>query len=540
MKKLLECNILVFRCHKISITSIAFLLFNFCFFHSTILYSSYTGGQPAEFLQFGASAKAMAIKSFYSISDDATAVYYNPAGLVQCDRKEITALHTELFPNTQTIYDYIGFVYPTVKYGVFSVALNQLLSSDFEKIEITFDPLSKDIIKIENKGTFEDRQIAFLAGYAREVMEHVNVGVGMKYVTRKLDVISDTMVGFDISVLVIGINSRLPKLNLAAGIKNLVSAKMGTEDDLPMIFKFGGSYKFLRDRLLVGLDIEQNINSEMKWMLGTEYWLLNFLALRIGFEGLSYLKETTAGIGGKYQDYSFDYSFAYHELGFSHRVSAGMKWGASVKFDKEEVIKKLMNETIALYTAGKFMESAKRAEAAYQIDPNRKELKKLLDNLLLVSAYIPNATDETEEQQGIRKAVNSLVENDLVGTVNSLRYSYYKNPDNRKLHELLNRIEQMAGMTLTEKYKDEISGWTIIDKKIYEAREDILNGRYTDAIRRSQEILNLEPKNITALEIMGSAFFMMNEPEKAKKVWLKVLEYDPTNKVIQQFLRELE
>ncbi|MFQ3675856.1 MAG: hypothetical protein SNJ64_04870, partial [Endomicrobiia bacterium] len=367
-----------------------------------------------------------------------------------------------------------------------------------------------------------------------------NVGVGMKYISRKLDVVSDSMIGFDVSVLVIGINSRLPKLNLAAGIKNLVTTKMDTEDELPMIFKVGGSYRLLRDRLIVGLDIEQNVKSEMKWMIGTEYWLLNFLAIRIGFEGLSYLKETTAGLGGKYQDYNFDYSFAYHELGFSHRISAGIRWGASVKFDKEEEIKKLLNETIALYTAGKFIESAKRVELAYQIDPNRKELKKMLDNLLLVSAYISNATEDTEEHHGIRKAVSSLIEKDLTGAVNSLRYAYYKNPDNKKLHELLNRLEQMAGLNLTEQYKDDISGWTIIDKKIYEAREDILNGRYTDAIRRCQEILNLEPKNITALEIMGSAFFMMNEPEKAKRVWTKVLELDPANKVIRQFLQELE
>jgi tetratricopeptide (TPR) repeat protein len=517
-----------------------FLVITLIIFNFNYLYSAYSGGQPAEFLQFGASAKAMAMKSVYSISNDATAVYYNPAGLVQCDRKEVIALHTELFPNTQTIYDYIGFVYPTVKYGVFSVALNQLLSSGFEKIEIEYDPLSRDIIKIENKGTFEDRQIAFLVGYGKEVMEHVNVGVAMKYISRKLDVVSDTMIGFDISVLVIGVNYRFPKLNLAAGVKNLVKTKMDTEDELPIIFKLGGSYKFLRDRLTVGLDIEQNINAEMKWMIGTEYWLLDFLAIRIGFEGLSYLKETTAGIGGRYQDYVFDYSFAYHELGFSHRISAGMKWGNSVKFNKEEEIKKLLNEAIALYSAGKFIEAAKRVDLAYQINPNRKDLKNMLDNLLLVTAYINNATEDTEEHQGIRKAVSSLIEKDLVGAVNALRYAYYKNPENKKVHELLNRLEQMAGLNLTEQYKEDISGWTIIDKKIYEAREDILNGRYTDAIRRAQEILNLEPKNITALEIMGSAFFMMNEPEKAKKVWNKALELDPSNKVIRQFLQELE
>ena len=523
------------------------------------IFSAYTGGQPAEFLQFGASARAMAMKAFFGISDDGTAVYYNPAALVQCEYKEISALHTELFPNTQTIYDYIGFVYPTIKYGVFSVAINQLLSTGFEKIEIEYDPLSKDIIKIENKGTFDDRQLALLLGYGKEVFEHINIGIGFKTIYRKLDVYSDIMTGLDISCLITGLNTRFPLLNIAVGIKNLISTSVGTEDKLPVIFKLGASHKFFKRiigtvkkeegteeekyyyRLVVGLDLEKNVNSEIKWMLGTEYWLMDFLALRLGFEGLSYLKETTAGLGFRYRGYSVDYSFAYHELGFSHRISANMKWGKSVKFDKEKVIKSLINEAIARYTSGQFLEAAKVLQTAYQLDPNRKDIKKMLDVLLLVTAYIPSATEEEkEEHQGIRRAVSALMENDLTTAVNSLRYAYYKNPANKPLLQLLNRLEQMASMPLTEPYREEIAGWTIIDKKIYEAREDVLNGRYADAIRKCQEILNLEPKNITALEIMGSAFFMMNEVEKAKNVLKKVLELDPTNRVVQQFLQELE
>lgn len=524
-------------------------------FSVNLLFSAYTGGQPAEFLQFGASARAMAMKSFFSISNDATAIYYNPAGLPQCSRKEVAALHTELFPNTQTIYDFIGFVYPTVRYGVFSIAINQLLSTGFEKIKVEFDPQSYDIVKIENLGTFDDRQLALLLGYGKDVAKQINVGIAAKYIYRKLDVYDDSMFGIDLSCLVTGINSHLPLLNLAVGIKNLISMSYNTEDKLPIIFKLGASYRFFKRvlaakteyekeeyfyRLLVGIDFEKNVNAELKWMLGTEYWLFDFLALRIGFEGLSYLKEITAGLGGKYKDYTLDYSFAYHELGFSHRVSATVKWGKSVKFDKEETIKRLISEAIARYTAGQFLEATKTLQTAYQIDPNRKDVKKMLDNMLLITAYITSATDDTEEHQGIRKAVQALMEDDLTTAVNALRYAYYKNPANKTLHQLLNRMEQLAGLPLTEAYREEIAGWTIIDKKIYEAREDVLNGRYTDAIRKCQEVLNLEPKNTTALEIMGSAFFMMNEIEKAKAIWKKVLELDPTNRVVQQFLQELE
>ena len=113
------------------------------------------------------------------------------------------------------------------------------------------------------------------------------------------------------------------------------------------------------------------------------------------------------------------------------------------------------------------------------------------------------------------------------------------NPDNSKLLKLLNQIEKENNMALTEAFRTDVVGWTIIDQKIYEARQSIIDGRYADALRKSQEILNLEPQNVTALEIMGSSFYMMDQPDRAREVWTKVLEVDPTNRVIPQFLEQM-
>ena len=68
----------------------------------TILcYGSATGGQPGQFLQWAAGARSLGMgKAFFSISDDASATYWNPAGLVQLDRKEVMALHTNLWAGT--------------------------------------------------------------------------------------------------------------------------------------------------------------------------------------------------------------------------------------------------------------------------------------------------------------------------------------------------------------------------------------------------------------------------------------------------------
>jgi tetratricopeptide (TPR) repeat protein len=35
---------------------------------------------------------------------------------------------------------------------------------------------------------------------------------------------------------------------------------------------------------------------------------------------------------------------------------------------------------------------------------------------------------------------------------------------------------------------------------------------------------------------LGSAYFAMNERDKAKQIWTKALQYDPNNDVLKKFL----
>jgi len=97
-------------------------------------------------------------------------------------------------------------------------------------------------------------------------------------------------------------------------------------------------------------------------------------------------------------------------------------------------------------------------------------------------------------------------------------------------------VEEMAEVT---RRIDGPDTFTFVDQKIYDARQAVYDGKYDLAIRRTQDVLDLEPNNITALEIMGSSFFLMEEKSKAKAVWKKVLELDPQNRTVGEFLRQV-
>lgn len=507
---------------------------------ATCLRAESTGGQPGQFLSWGAGARAFGMGSaFFAVSDDASATYWNPAGLTQLDRKEVTALHVNLFADTS--YDFISYVHPTPKLGVFGVNLTRLYSGGFEKVNITFDSNREDIINIENQGTFEDVQMALTGAYGKKIREDISIGASMKYITHTLDSSTNGFITFDTTALVDGAHHGYADLRLAFGIQNLLSSKFGdTDDKLPLIFRFGASQAFMRKKLLVDFDINKNMAANMEWHIGTEYWIVNFAALRIGFQGEKGIRETTAGFGVKYKDYGFDYAFALHDLGMSHRVGGSWRFGPSVTQNREILVRRYLQEGMEAYRQGNFLLSFNRLEAALDIDPANAEIKKMSNRMQLVLGYLQTATGETEEMVSLRKGVAGYLESDDKTAINAMRYAYYKNPKNMKLLALLNRIEKEAGLQLTDAYKEDMVGFTIIDQKVYDARQAIIEGKYDQALIKCQEILNLEPNNITAMEIMGSAFFMMDQPDKARQAWMKVLELDPTNKVIPQFINQLK
>src|SRR5690349_11819736 len=75
-----------------------------------------TGGQVDQFMSYGAGARSLAMgAAFVGVSDDASATYWNPAGLSQVTRKEITLMQATLFADTK--YDFYSLVFPSKKGG---------------------------------------------------------------------------------------------------------------------------------------------------------------------------------------------------------------------------------------------------------------------------------------------------------------------------------------------------------------------------------------------------------------------------------------
>nr|HPI04205.1 UPF0164 family protein [Candidatus Goldiibacteriota bacterium] len=78
-------------------------------------------GTPGEFLNWGAGARSLGMgKAFTGLADDASAVYYNPAGLAQQNPYQLSLMHVILYEDT--MYDFAAATVPFSGVGTFGLA----------------------------------------------------------------------------------------------------------------------------------------------------------------------------------------------------------------------------------------------------------------------------------------------------------------------------------------------------------------------------------------------------------------------------------
>lgn len=284
------------------------------------------GGRPGAFLSFGAGARSLGMgKTFVGVADDASATYWNPAGLVQLNRRELTVLYASLYEKTG--YSFASYAHPLVGVGTVGLAVANLNSSGFQL---------RDALN-NNRGEAGLNETAAIVSYGRilyqtEKMGEISGGINLKAINQSIDSRSDTGYGLDMSLFWHPIIVR--SLTVGTNVQNIIAPRLKLDqnsDTYPLGVTFGIGYRLFSDKLLLASDICQIEGRQLKLHIGGEYLLGNLLSFRLGFDET----ELTSGIGFKWYDYSLDYAFAYHDacsdyenLGFSHRFSMTARFGA--------------------------------------------------------------------------------------------------------------------------------------------------------------------------------------------------------------------
>lgn len=211
------------------------------------------GTTAAKFLSIGVGSKATGMGgAFTSIADDATAMYWNPAGLSFNKTKEVYLNHANWIADIS--FDYFGFTIP----------VNNKTTLGFNITSVTMDEMEVTRYGNENTGeTFKAADYAIGSTYAINLTDRFSVGLNAKYLQQTIANSHAKGFALDFGTLFITPFG----FNLGTSISNFGSKLMMTGDDL-----------------LIGADVDENINGNNESVTGTlstDYFDLP-LVLRIG------------------------------------------------------------------------------------------------------------------------------------------------------------------------------------------------------------------------------------------------------------------
>lgn len=316
-----------------------------------------------EFLRLGVGARALGMgEAFVAVADDASAPYWNPAGLVFLPQRQVLFMHAEQFGDIIN-HDFISFAMPLEGQGVLAVSVVRL---GVDNIPVTSEirptpeedvgadgvPDSGDEKDGEGNGKFDpgepfilrlhqheilwksDAEYAVFFSYAQRLGEKLSLGGNFKLVTQRLlGLASSFGMGLDAGLLYEAAES----LTLGLKVSDLTTTQLfwdtGARETIrPSLvpgLQFTREVPALRGVLTGAFDVRLTFEGKDGSQLesdavsadlrpGLEYWFRRTVAARVGASG----SRMTAGFGLRYGGFGADYAYVGHEdLDNSHRVS---------------------------------------------------------------------------------------------------------------------------------------------------------------------------------------------------------------------------
>ncbi len=264
-------------------------------------------------LKIGQGPRASAMgESFTGLSDDASAIYWNPAGLGRLKGHHLAVSHQEWFFG---IKDEIGHAALPLGPGALGLGLVYSGEPDVRYWD-------EDLRKFQE---FDAWNAVLTAGYGFQVGDNYELGASLTGIYQDLKFET----GYGGAVDIGGVSHFVDDaLSFGLALRHLgVMSVGGGMEQLPMEGAVGAAFELDMFKLTVDA-VFPMLDNNPNFRAGLEFQPLDLLALRVGYRtgpvdlsGLGLLTGLCSGIGVTVGNFGLDYAIVpYGELGLTHRL----------------------------------------------------------------------------------------------------------------------------------------------------------------------------------------------------------------------------
>ncbi|MFZ5518574.1 MAG: PorV/PorQ family protein [Candidatus Zhuqueibacterota bacterium] len=306
-----------------------------------------TGTTVANYLNIDVGSRAVAMGgSFVSIANDASAMYWNPAGIARIKDNSALFCHTKWIADIDI--NFVGVTVPIAGFGTIGAQAKFIIMDRMERTTVDFP---------DGNGEFFDAG-SYVMGlsYARDLTDRFSIGGSFKYINERIYNSSASAIAFDVGTL---FTTQFNGLQLGMSISNyggkmrmdgkdlLIQTRIddrysGTSEntnallkteayDLPIMFRIGISMDVLKgigkSNLLLSMDALHPNNSNESLNLGLEYVFNKMFALRAGYNSLFNEEINTGlsvGVGFHYALIGTELQIDYGYQNFNELIEAQM------------------------------------------------------------------------------------------------------------------------------------------------------------------------------------------------------------------------
>jgi len=472
----------------------------------------------------GAGGRALGLgRAYAAVADDASALFWNPAGLSQLQQIEVSAMHIQFYFDTP--YDFVGAAYPVLDWGTFAVGAVRVASGEI----VMRDDRGR---QIPGEGSLDLRE--YLFGYGRELVYNIRAGVNFKIEQERLLGDYSTGVGLDAGLLYTlprlltlepgggsvpsGAATPWDQFSLGVNFQNAVPPRLqlrNEADIFPLEIKAGAAYRWeSRDRwkqsFLVTLGAEKSTWRALTPVVGAEYGFYNLIALRAGWCDAGW----TTGAGLQMQGFLLDYALAGEELGLTHRFSLAYRFGTPIADQRQaqERQRQQQMDKEAERRAGQAVEKARKAmdQAMKNMERKHRREKETLRSSLQAAADKKLAAERQRQSQEQTAAVAN---------------EYFK-----AMHYFQGVKDYLAG-----NFRQAMVEFETVAK--YDPKYLELPIYLGKARQRLKGGVQMSPQDLE-LYYRGIDLYVEEKFADAIGVWQQILERDPDNMLAQRNIQE--